>query len=82
MDRRNARVRFSIDFRRMFQICSLFCSSDEIMFVFGEPFNITDSKMYTEEEIELSERIMGYWTNFAKYGYKKMFPRAFRRFSI
>ncbi|CAF1262878.1 unnamed protein product [Adineta ricciae] len=42
--------------------------ADEIMFVFGEPFNITDSKLYREEEIELSERIMGYWTNFAKYG--------------
>jgi carboxylesterase type B len=42
--------------------------SDEIMFVFGEPLNATDSKLYKYEEIQLARRIMGYWSNFAKYG--------------
>ncbi len=41
---------------------------DEIMFVFGEPLNATDSKIYKYEEILLARRIMKYWTNFAKYG--------------
>jgi hypothetical protein len=38
------------------------------MFVFGEPLNATDSKLYKYEEIQLARRIMGYWANFAKYG--------------
>jgi hypothetical protein len=42
--------------------------SDEIMFVFGEPLNATDSKLYKYEEILLARRIMSYWSNFAKYG--------------
>jgi len=37
------------------------------MFVFGEPLNATDRKLYKYEEIQLSRRIMTYWTNFAKY---------------
>ncbi|CAF1002228.1 unnamed protein product [Adineta ricciae] len=41
---------------------------DEIMFVFGEPLNATDSKLYRQEEIQLARRIMGYWSNFSKYG--------------
>ena len=45
-----------------------FLLSDEIMFVFGEPLNATDSKLYKYEEIKLARRVMGYWTNFAKYG--------------
>ena len=42
--------------------------SDEIMFVFGEPLNTTDSKLYKPEEIRLARKIMGYWSNFSKYG--------------
>ena len=41
------------------------------MFVFGEPLNATDSKLYKYEEIQLAKRIMNYWANFAKYGYEK-----------
>ncbi|CAF3296288.1 unnamed protein product [Rotaria socialis] len=41
---------------------------DELMFVFGEPLNATDSKLYKYEEIQLARRIMTYWSNFAKYG--------------
>ncbi|CAF0804686.1 unnamed protein product [Rotaria sordida] len=41
---------------------------DEIMFVFGEPLNATDSKFYKHEEIQLARKIMTYWSNFAKYG--------------
>jgi carboxylesterase type B len=41
---------------------------DEIMFVFGEPLNATDSKLYKYEEIQLARRMMGYWANFSKYG--------------
>ncbi len=38
------------------------------MFVFGEPLNATDSKLYKYEEILFARRIMSYWANFAKYG--------------
>jgi carboxylesterase type B len=38
------------------------------MFVFGEPLNATDSKLYTYEEVQLARRIMNYWANFAKFG--------------
>jgi hypothetical protein len=41
--------------------------ADEIMFIFGEPLNITDDLHYTHEEIIASQKIMAYWTNFAKY---------------
>jgi carboxylesterase type B len=41
--------------------------ADEIMFVFGEPLNITDDLHYTNEEIVVSQKMMAYWTNFAKY---------------
>ncbi|CAF4298893.1 unnamed protein product [Rotaria sp. Silwood2] len=41
--------------------------ADEIMFIFGEPLNITDELHYTLEEIIVSQKIMAYWTNFAKY---------------
>jgi carboxylesterase type B len=41
--------------------------ADEIMFIFGEPLNITDDLHYTHEEIIVSQKIMAYWTNFAKY---------------
>jgi hypothetical protein len=42
---------------------------DEVMFIFGEPLNITDDLHYTHEEVIASQKIMGYWTNFAKYRY-------------
>ncbi|KAI3385740.1 hypothetical protein SNEBB_011241 [Seison nebaliae] len=38
---------------------------DEIMFIFGEPFNGTEN-LYTRKEEQLSRRIMRYWSNFAK----------------
>lgn len=41
--------------------------ADEIMFVFGEPLNTTDDLNYTHEEIQISQKMMAYWTNFAKY---------------
>lgn len=41
------------------------------MFIFGEPLNSTDTKLYKYEEIQLARRIMRYWTNFAKYAYEK-----------
>jgi len=69
MDRCYACVRNRIFFK---EILCLFLSdiviSDEIMFVFGEPLNGTDSKVYKYEEIQLARRIMDYWANFAKYG--------------
>ncbi|CAF1104746.1 unnamed protein product [Didymodactylos carnosus] len=40
---------------------------DEIVFIFGEPLNHTDQKHYTKEEVQLSRRIMTYWSNFAKH---------------
>ena len=40
------------------------------MFIFGEPLNNTDDLHYNHEEIIVSEKIMGYWANFAKYGYR------------
>lgn len=40
------------------------------MFIFGEPLNSTDTKLYKYEEIQLARRIMRYWTNFAKYAYE------------
>ncbi|VVC33910.1 Hypothetical protein CINCED_3A018814 [Cinara cedri] len=39
---------------------------DELGYVFGDPLNPT--KSYHAEEIELSKKIMKYWTNFAKTG--------------
>jgi hypothetical protein len=39
------------------------------MFIFGEPLNITDDLYYTHQEIIASQKIMTYWTNFAKYRY-------------
>lgn len=39
---------------------------DEISYVFGDPLN--PRKTYEPEEIELSKRMMTYWTNFAKTG--------------
>ncbi|XP_050542863.1 acetylcholinesterase-like [Daktulosphaira vitifoliae] len=39
---------------------------DEISYVFGDPLN--KSKSYEPEEIDLSKRMMRYWTNFAKTG--------------
>jgi len=39
---------------------------DEISYVFGDPLNPT--KSYEVEEIELSKKMMKYWTNFAKTG--------------
>jgi len=39
------------------------------MFIFGEPLNITDDLHYTHQEIIASQKIMTYWTNFAKYRY-------------
>lgn len=39
---------------------------DEIELVFGIPFR--DSRNYTEAERTLSEKMMTFWTNFAKTG--------------
>ena len=41
--------------------------ADEIVFVFGQPLNL--SQGYNKKEIELSRQIMSYWANFAKTGY-------------
>lgn len=46
--------------------CLLFVA-DEIMFIFGEPLNVTDDLHYTEEEVLISQKMMNYWSNFAKY---------------
>jgi len=40
--------------------------ADEIVFVFGQPLNL--SQGYNKKEIELSRQIMSYWANFAKTG--------------
>ncbi|KAK3699984.1 hypothetical protein RRG08_012189, partial [Elysia crispata] len=40
--------------------------ADEIWFTFGHPFN--SSHVFTEQEKDLSRRMMTYWTNFAKSG--------------
>lgn len=37
------------------------------MFAFGEPLNTTDDLHYTNEEIIISQKMMAYWTNFAKF---------------
>ena len=42
--------------------------ADEVMFVFGEPLNITNNLHYTNQEVIVSQKIMSYWANFAKYG--------------
>ena len=39
---------------------------DEIPFIFGEPLN--RSKNFDQSEVQLSERMMAYWSNFAKTG--------------
>ena len=39
---------------------------DEIDYVFGNPLN--QSRRYTEDEADLSRRIMKHYTHFAKYG--------------
>uniref|UniRef100_A0ABM0MWI9 Carboxylic ester hydrolase n=1 Tax=Saccoglossus kowalevskii TaxID=10224 RepID=A0ABM0MWI9_SACKO len=39
---------------------------DEIQFVFGIPLNPANE--FTEKEVRYSEKIMAYWTNFAKSG--------------
>ena len=39
---------------------------DEISFVFGQPLN--PNYAYTEDEVELSRRMMNYWANFARTG--------------
>ncbi|CAF3316992.1 unnamed protein product [Rotaria sp. Silwood2] len=41
--------------------------TDELMLVFGEPFNITGDLHYTNEEVIVRQKMMAYWTNFAKY---------------
>ncbi|XP_018319548.1 acetylcholinesterase-like isoform X2 [Agrilus planipennis] len=46
--------------------------ADEIAYVFGEPLNPT--KQYTPQEVDLSKRIMKYWTNFAKTGNPSLSP--------
>jgi Carboxylesterase type B len=40
--------------------------ADEISYAFGEPLN--PRKSFAASEVELSRRIMRYWTNFAKTG--------------
>jgi len=40
--------------------------ADEIVFVFGQPLNV--SYGYSQAEIELSRQMMAYWANFAKTG--------------
>jgi carboxylesterase type B len=60
---------FFLDFFSSYLILNTVCIylADEIMFVFGEPLNITDDLHYTHEEIIVSQKMMAYWTNFAKY---------------
>jgi carboxylesterase type B len=41
---------------------------DEISFVFGQPFNRVTSANYTDSERQLSDKIITFWTNFAKSG--------------
>ena len=40
---------------------------DELGYIFGVPFDNPGD--FTDEERELSERIMSYWANFARTGY-------------
>lgn len=40
--------------------------ADEIVFLFGQPLNV--SYGYSQAEIELSKQMMAYWANFAKTG--------------
>ena len=58
-------ILFSLIFNN--NILFLILLADEIMFVFGEPLNVTDELHYTHEEMIASQKIMAYWTNFAKY---------------
>ncbi|GFT38159.1 acetylcholinesterase-1 [Nephila pilipes] len=39
---------------------------DEVQFVFGQP--LQEPSLYTELEVDLSLKMIQYWTNFAKYG--------------
>jgi len=39
----------------------------EVFYIFGTP--LLESKKYTQREKEFSQRVVHYWTNFAKYGY-------------
>jgi len=68
MDRCYACVSKTQWFPKLFYLFFKMFIRDEIMFVFGEPLNATDNKLYKYEEIQLARRIMSYWTNFAKYG--------------
>ena len=43
--------------------------ADEVMFVFGEPLNVTDDLHYNKQELIVSEKLMAYWTNFGKFRY-------------
>jgi acetylcholinesterase len=40
--------------------------ADEIVFLFGQPLNV--SYGYSQAEIELSKQMMAYWANFARTG--------------
>ena len=42
--------------------------ADELWFTFGHPFNNSSPYSFTEEEKKLSDKMMTYWTNFAKTG--------------
>ena len=39
---------------------------DEINFIFGEPLRYGYDKYYTPAEVLLSERMIAFWTNFAR----------------
>jgi hypothetical protein len=43
--------------------------ADEVVFVFGEPLNVTDDLHYNKQELIVSEKLMAYWTNFGKFRY-------------
>ena len=42
--------------------------ADEINFIFGEPLRNGYDKYYNSAEIQLSERMIAFWVNFARTG--------------
>lgn len=42
------------------------CSADDVLMVFGVPFDRPD--MFSDEDRQVSDRMMDIWTNFARYG--------------
>ena len=48
---------------------------DDLFFIFGSPYmeDMAVNYKYTKEEMKLSQIMMKYWTNFAKYGWVLVF---------